>query len=249
MKKVIYFFAAALICLAGVNEAQAQKQAGGEKNLEFNFAPLGGNPIGVNGIRFRYFMDESSALRVNLFVGSSNTTEVKAQEGALSAEDPTSPMLETYDRMFDLTIRPGYEIHFDGTDRLSPYVGAEIDFGIGNTSFEEQFWGPSDADDSPGDFVTWSQTETNPYTRFGLNLLAGFDFYFADNVYLGAEFGYGFSVMSMGDTTIETDNQSAWGLANAGDADADLPDPTVNGSQFNVGPNVNGQIRLGFLFN
>lgn len=249
MKKVIYFFAAALLCLAGVNEAQAQKQMGGEKNLEFNFAPLGGNPIGVNGIRFRYFNSESSALRVNLFVGSSTTTTVTAQEGEFSPEDPTSPLLQSYDRAFDLTIRPGYEIHFEGTDRLSPYVGAEIDFGIGNTSTENENWGAQDPDDSPGDFVVWTDTTKDPYTRFGLNLLAGFDFYFADNVYLGAEFGYGFSVMSMGDTTVETDNQSAWGLNTLGDPDADLPDPTVNGSQFNVGPNVNGQIRLGFLFN
>ncbi|NQX90688.1 MAG: outer membrane beta-barrel protein [Flavobacteriales bacterium] len=248
MKKAILIAAAALFMVCGV---QAQKQTGGENNLEVQFTPLGGSPISINGLRFRRFTSETTALRVNLFVGASTDRSVTAQEGEFSPEDPVSPVLYMYDRTFDLTIRPGYEIHFDGTDRLSPYVGAEIDFGIGSMSTEEEFWSADD-EDNVGDldqFVTWSSTTKDGYVRFGLNLIAGFDFYFADNIYLGGELGFGFANTSMRDTEIETDNQNAWGLANAGDEGADLPDPTENGSMFNVGPTVNAAIRLGFLFN
>lgn len=240
---------AALLCLAGT-DVLAQKQIGGDKNIEFQFAPLGGNPIGINGIRFRMFNSETSAIRVNLFVGSSTIENVIQQEGALNAEDPTSPELREWDRTFDFSIRPGYEIHFDGTDRLSPYAGAEIIFGMGNTSTETESWGLDQLDDlSLGKNVVWNETNKNSFTQFGLNLLAGFDFYFADNLYLGAEMGFGFVSTNIGDDVVEVSNQAAWSIANSNTVDSDLPDPVVNGSQFDLGPNVNGRIRLGFLIN
>ena len=248
MKKTIMLVAAALLMVGGVS---AQKQTGGEKNLEVNFAPLGGNPISIGGIKFRTFTSENSALRLNLFVGSSSDKTVTAQEGELSFEDPTSPALYSWDRSFDLTIRPGYEIHFDGTDRLSPYVGAELDLGFGNVSTEDEYWGPNDVDNigEDGNNVVWTTTDKTGYFRFGINLLAGFDFYFADNIYLGGELGFGFSSMNMGDSTLEVSDQTAYNLEFTGDPDADLPADVENGSTFNVGPNVNGAIRLGYLFN
>ena len=250
MKKAIILAAAALFCVTGI-DVQAQKQIGGDKNIEFQFAPLGGSPISISGIRFRTFLDENSAFRVNLFVGSQTDKSVTAQEGAESTEDPTSPILYMYDRTFDLTIRPGYEIHFDGTDRLSPYVGAELDFGIGRMSTEQESWGANDIDnvDELEQNVVWSQTDKDGFTRIGLNLLAGFDFYFSDSIYLGAEMGFGFSNKSMSDTTIEVSDATAYNLANFNEADADLPSAVINGSVFNVGPTVNGLIRLGFLIN
>ncbi|MFT5958249.1 MAG: opacity protein-like surface antigen [Flavobacteriales bacterium] len=252
MKKAIIIAAAALFCVTGTN-VQAQKQIGGDKNIEFQFAPLGGSPISISGIRFRTFLDENSAFRVNLFIGSQTDKSVTSQEGELSIEDPTSPILYMYDRTFDLTIRPGYEIHFDGTDRLSPYVGAELDFGIGRMSTEQESWGANDIDNvgEPEQNVVWTQTDKDGFTRIGLNLLAGFDFYFSDSIYLGAEMGFGFSNTSMSDSTVEFSDVAAWSLAETGGGDATLeaPDAIVNGSTFNVGPTVNGLIRLGFLIN
>jgi len=251
MKKAVILLGAALLCLAGT-QVQAQKQIGGDKNLEFQFAPLGGNPIGINGIRFRLFNSETSAIRVNFFLGSSTVTDVIAQEGSINAANPVSPMLQEYDRAFDFTLRPGYEIHFEGTDRLSPYVGAEIDFGMGSMSTETEKWGLDNLTDlSVGKNVVWTETHKSSYTRFGINLLAGFDYYFADNLYLGAELGYGFATTNIGDDVVEVSNQAAWSYENSfgttlGD---DLPAPVVKGSEFNVGPTVNGRIRLGFLIN
>ncbi|MFM1931662.1 MAG: hypothetical protein RL226_965 [Bacteroidota bacterium] len=248
MKKAMFLFAAALI---GVTSVQAQKQIGGDKNIEVQFAPLGGSPISISGIRFRTFLDESSAFRVNLFVGSTSEETITAQEGEFSASNPVSPMLTSTDKTFDFSIQPGYEIHFDGTDRLSPYVGAEIVFGMGNMSTEEENWGPNDIDNAgePEKYVVWTETNKDSYTTFGFNLVTGFDFYFADNVYLGAEMGFGFAKTNEGDSTVELSDLVAYNLANGLASDEDAPVAIVNGSSSAFGPNVNARIRLGWLFN
>jgi hypothetical protein len=76
MKKTILFFAFALMTMTGIF---AQKQTGGEKNLEVAFAPLGGNPVSMSGIRLRLFNSEASAIRIGLFLGGSTTKDVTAQ--------------------------------------------------------------------------------------------------------------------------------------------------------------------------
>jgi hypothetical protein len=174
-----------------------------------------------------------------------------AQEGDFSIENPVSPILYQTDKTFDFSIRPGYEIHFDGTDRLSPYVGAEIEFALGNTSSEVENWGPNDVDNAgePEQYVVWTETAKDKYTRIGVNLVTGFDFYFADNVYLGAEMGFGFSRTNMGDSTVELSDLVAYNLANFLPSDEDAPAAVVNGSNSAFGPNVNAKIRLGWLFN
>lgn len=275
MRKVVFLFAAALFCLAGT-DVQAQKQIGGDKNFEFNFAPLGGNPIGINGIRFRYFNSENSAIRATIFVGGTRSEDPYADVDAVEFElgDQTytnGERLNDIESTFDFTIRAGYEKHFDGTDRLSPYIGGEIDFGSGNMkTTQERFTltGTQEGDNivasSP---VLWELTETTPYTRFGVNAVAGFDFYFADNIYLGAELGFGFSRTNTGDSEFEFDNDNAYffGISggqsitasNGDDAEFYAPGgdgngvdvPTLNGTMQAWGPTVNGAIRLGILIN
>lgn len=275
MRKVVFLFAAALFCLAGT-DVQAQKQIGGDKNFEFNFAPLGGNPIGINGIRFRYFNSETSAIRATIFVGGMRSEDPYADVDAIEFElgDQTytnGERLNDINSSFDFTIRAGYEKHFDGTDRVSPYIGGEIDFGSGNSkTTQERFTltGTQEGDNIVASApVLWELTETTPYTRFGVNAVAGFDFYFADNVYLGAELGFGFSRTNTGDSEFEFDNDNAYfyGISNGtsitaangddsefyspgGDGNA-IDIPTLNGTSQAWGPTVNGQIRLGVLIN
>lgn len=247
MKKAIFLFAATLMFVSGVT---AQKQIGGDKNVEMNFSPLGGNPISINGIKIRMFNSENSAIRLSLFVGSSSDKTVLAQEGEISSENPTSPILYQTDKTFDFSIRPGYEIHFDGTDRLSPYVGAELLFGMGTTSSEKENWNNNDFNnDGEIDGETWTTTNKDSFTNFGLNALFGFDWYFSDNVYLGAEMGFGFTSTSYGDSKMEISDVGIYNQTNGLDPDTDPPAATVNGSGFQLGPNVNGAIRLGVLIN
>lgn len=231
MKKALLFFAMALASATGLF---AQKQAGGEKNLEVQFAPLGGNPVSISGLRFRMFnADGTGAIRVGLHIGGSKEETVTAQPD----EDNDIPELIDTEKNFSFSIRPGYEKHFAGTERLSPYVGGEILFGMSSTTLEEQSWDDAKPGEDGGEDVGTLTTKDGT-TTFGVNALAGFDFYFTNNLYLGAEIGFGFAASSDKDTEVTYD----------GPLDVDSIDPTLNGSSNGWGPNYQGTLRLGWLF-
>ena len=213
MKKVVLFIALVATTVAG---AQAQKFQGGEKNLEVQFSPLSGNPIGINGLRFRMFNSESSAIRVGFNIGGSNNTEVRKQPYDIvdGANIKDMPELYSTDKSFNVSIRPGYEMHFAGTDRLSPYVGAELLFSMASSSYSEEYSSGVTADDNTAanatKWATWSITRSEGSTTFGLNAIAGVDFYFVDNFYLGAEIGLGFQNTSYKDSEIDLSDDKAY---------------------------------------
>jgi hypothetical protein len=230
MKKVILSMAVALACVTG---AQAQKQTGGEKNLEVQFAPLGGNPVSISGIRLRIFNSESSAIRLGLFLGGTKSETVQQE-----ADNDTDAMeLIDTEKSFDFAIRPGYEMHFAGTDRLSPYVGAELLFAMSSTTSDDQ----EQYTDQDGDPQVQTMTTKNGTSTIGLNLVAGADFYFSDAIYLGAEIGFGFANKKDKDQEVSYENPPSGvegGTSTVGN--------TKDGSW---GPNYQGTIRLGWLFN
>lgn len=208
---------------------ESMKFAAGDRNLEVQLAPLGGNPISINGIRYRSFMSTSTAWRINAFVGYSSSSSITQQE--LDSLD----QLETRDSESSLTInlRPGYEMHFSGTKRLSPYVGGEFDLGYTTSASRSE----TQVDDNTINYVRTTNENGSGSITLGLNGFAGFDYYFAKNLYVGAEFGFGFSYQSLLSSQETSDAD-----------DYDEPNPVKQGGSFNLGPNVNGQFRLGFLF-
>ncbi len=230
MKKVALFFAFAVACVSGVF---AQKQTGGEKNLEVNFAPLGGNPISTNGIRLRLFNSEATAIRIGLFIGGSSTSTIDQE----ADNDANALELIDVEKSFSFSIRPGFEKHFAGTDRLSPYIGGEILFGMENTTSEDQIQDDFTEDDN----FSYTQITKGGSSTIGLNVVAGTDFYFADNIYLGAEIGFGFS------RTKDKDNETTW--VDAPDGYDDATSTVDNETMVAWGPNFQGTIRLGWLFN
>ncbi len=225
MKK-LFLSVVASIAMIVSTIAQDYKPAGGEKNLEVQFAPLGGNPISIGGLRFRSFMTDKTAVRATVFLGYNSSSNITQQEdGTTGAKE-----LKSSNSGLTINLRPGYEMHFEGTDRLSPYVGGEVDIAIATSSD-----------------VTEVQVETEVYentvkgqsgfTRFGLNAIAGVDYYVAKRLYLGTEMGFGFALTS--NSTIKTETTIP-GAPNIADQN--------QGSSLNIGPNVLGQIRLGYLF-
>ena len=195
------------------------------------------------------------------------------QEGAMvipfDGTDVANPLTYSKSGSFDFSIRPGIEKHFHGTNRLSPYVGGALNIGYSTSSDTEEYWGPDDFTASaanPNNYVEWEQKTKDGSISFGLNALAGMDFYFADNLYLGAEFGFGFNFTSMNPTKYSSSDDNAWAVSSLGFQDTNFGNGTIdtdsngaitdvsvrddekNGSSFNVGPNVNGALRLGFIF-
>jgi opacity protein-like surface antigen len=226
MKKLFLVAAAAAFMASAAQAQDVYKQTGGESNLEFLFTPLGGSPIGINGIKYRKFTSATTALRATVFVGFNSSND------KFNGFDSTGDEVELSDKMsgFDITIAPGYEMHFAGTDRLSPYVGAEVLIGFSNSKEVSESI-PEGSDDIS------TMTETNGSFTGGLNALAGMDYYFAHDIYIGAELGFGFAFTSDFETKTEVEFD---GNTNEG--------TEPGGSSFNIGPNVVGSLRVGFLF-
>ncbi len=278
MKKVVLFIALVATSVVGV---QAQKFQGGEKNLEVEFNPFGGSPIGMpNGFRFRMFNSESSAIRIGFNIGGTNNNEVYSQQDKTEGSDGAVvilPELNQSMQTFNFGIRPGYEMHFAGTDRLSPYVGAELLFAMESSTLTREFHNANNADDvtKPENWQTWDMSVKNGSSTFGLNAVAGVDFYFVDNFYLGAEINLGFRNTSYKDRETTAGNEDAWKYS-AAQLDPDFYQATWNAEETAIeyqtiigpgdpspitnpngtsptknsgwGPNFQSTLRLGWLF-
>lgn len=228
MKKTILLLAAATTLFVSA-QAQPFKQAGGEKNLQLSFAPWGNAPVSLqNGvISFRKFnATGTAAWRLGFSVGSNKNTQPTIQAGDTIQFPKTedngfyilnhgeNPQADTRTSNFGFSIRPGYEKHFAGTDRLSPYIGAELVFASNSSKTEEDHIVEGNytatytltQTSEPTFQSPWSilaTTEKGGSTTFGLNLIAGFDFYFAKNISLGAELNFGYQTTSYKDSESE----------------------------------------------
>jgi len=237
MKKLMFTLA---ICSLVFSGAQAQKQLGGEHNVEVNLTPFGNSPIDGTTIKYRNFLNDDAAFRVALTVGSSSSSYAYYQEGEMLG-DPVSPQLNMETANTVLGIAPGYEIHFSGTDNLSPYFGIEAYYMMGSRSDKMEFWGPNDLDNvgQPDVYITWDLTNKQAYSSMGLNLLFGADYYFSDAIYVGFEAGLGFGTTSFGNHEIGTSDLTAFNIQFNGAFDpttagAAVADSFVGELPFNV---------------
>lgn len=254
MKKLV--FALALVSLVSFG-AQAQKQMGDEHNIELGFTPLGDGVIDGTVLKYRNFLEDNRAFRVSLMLDNSTDVYVTAQEGDESDTDPVSPQLQDTEKnsMFGLAV--GYEMHWDGQDRLSPYWGVEAFFMTGNSSYETEYWGPNDIDNVGQDAknVTWTTTTSQGANTFGIRLVTGADFYFTDAMYMGVEAGLGFASTKVTDYTIEISDLVAFNLENKLDQNTNAPVAIVGGiddghlSNFTLGNVFQSSLRIGYLFN
>lgn len=208
--------------------ASAQmKPAAGTKTLEVNFTPLGGSPISISNIRLRSFSSETSALRLGIGL---NYSSDKTNTGTTSDGKTT---LFTTNTVTNINLRPGIEKHMAMSDRVSPYMGAELDLAFQSTSDKTENETPAGSNT----VETTTVTGANGYTRFGLNALAGVDVHLVKGLYMGAELGFGLQYVANSDS--KTSSTVAGFTA---------PEPTKRGSSINFGPNVNAAIRLGWMF-
>jgi hypothetical protein len=230
MKKSVFFVAAlaAFVFISSKLNAQDFKPAAGDKNIEVNFTPFGnGNPIEINNIRFRYFIDPDFALRIGLHVFSNSTDDPDGvTDPALEIQNIVGLNVNSYElKEFEFGINFGFEKHWQGTDRLSPYWGLEAGFLTYSYTETVEF------DDGAGGTVDGEVSSGE--TAIGLNAVLGVDYYFAKKFYLGTEVGFGFV------STTSADLESEFGGTST----------TFKGpSNTEIGESVNGAIRIGFIF-
>lgn len=225
--------------------AFAQKPAAGDKTAEFNLsfqtgtAPvsygLGATALpGTPELRLRYFMADDMAIRVKLGLGSSSVTTKQVTGAGVT---PAVTAEKEVNSGFGFAITPGIEKHFAGSDRLSPYVGAELPIGFGSGATTE-----ISNSDNVGGAPTASgdsyKDESGSQFNLGLRLVLGADYYVADGLYLGVEGGLGlFSLSSTGEGTTTT---------KTGGVEAKVTTP--ESSSFNLFGASAGAVRIGYKF-
>lgn len=230
MKKIFLMAAAALLIGSTANAQDVFKQQGGEQNIEVRFAPLGGSPIGIEGIKYRKFTSATSAFRAEVFLGLQSSTEI----GLGGSEGETE--LKAGESAFDISIAAGMENHWAGTDKLSPYWGYLGTLGYGSERMTQEV--VTDEDDSVEKLVAMSQGSL----VVGVAGVIGCDYYFADNIYIGTEIGFGIQYTLMFDKNIETAGFDD-------DFNFQIDESTEpGGNEFGVGPYAVGTLRVGFLF-
>lgn len=179
------------------------------------------------GLRFRYFVSENLAVRVSLGLSSAKTTD-----NYFENEQDNSGGAGTYTTKQSVTtIGLGAEYHFSGTEKLSPFVGLDINFGMGKMSTE------GDQSDGAGYVANYSEKAEQKMGGFGINLLAGTDYYFAENFYLGLELGLGFNTYKIKE-----------GEASATFGGTTTTTKSNEQTNFNLANNVVGNLRLGWRF-
>jgi hypothetical protein len=239
MKKTIL----SLAVLASATFASAQESTGvlkavaGNRTVEFGFTPLGGAPISITGIQVRMFKSDKMAYRANIFLALNNKGEI-TQDAAVAAGIPI-PELKTKTSSFEIGLAPGVEKHFEGTDRLSPYMGLVLDLGFKSSKKVVESAEFSSVAATERTIQSKTTKGEDGFIRMGLMLPIGFDYYIAKHLYLGAEMGLGLGFTK--DAKVKT--SQTW-----------VTDPATTytdqkgDSQFNFGPTVNAKIRLGFAF-
>lgn len=145
-------------------------------------------------LRYRYFLQDNIAVRVTLGIANSSNTQNFFEDEAENTDGTGTYETKTG----ALNAAVGAEYHFAGTDRLSPYAGIDIMFGSGKVTTEG----------TNSDGATWiddySESSEAKTSMFGVNLVAGTDYYFAENFYIGLELGLGWQSMTQkeGESTV-----------------------------------------------
>ncbi|SNT29101.1 hypothetical protein SAMN05421640_3224 [Ekhidna lutea] len=202
------------------------KPIGGEKTLEVQLTPFGDTPVGINGIRVRWFKSESKVTRLNLFLGLDSDTDIIQQE------DTGQEELKARTSELVISLRPGFENHIQVSERMSPYFGLELDLTYQTSSQKVEEQNGSDVN-----YTKLINGAQSGFVRLGANAIAGMDYYVAKKLYLGTEFGFGFSYTGYLPSKIKSDI-----------AGFNEPEPEKQGSALDVGPNIVAQIRLGYAF-
>ncbi len=162
---------------------------------------VGGAPINfqISEIKMRYFIKNNLALRTRFSFDFSNNTD-----NVYNVINPNiAPFtLKSKQSNFDLGL--GIEKHYSGTDKLSPYFGGEIGFGINSNSLNgvNTFDGQSYSEGST--FTAQTVKSNSMYA----GLIFGADYYIVPSVYIGAEIGYGFAMQNYGTRQIWNSNSS-----------------------------------------
>lgn len=151
--------------------------------------------MGLNG---RYFVKDQLAVRLSLMVDNQKTVNNTA-ENANGTGGTGSFTTNNNSTMLFL----GVEKHFNGTKRLSPYIGAEIGFGSSGIKTEGVNFNNAIY------INNYTENGHRKFSDLGINTFLGFDYWVADGLYVGIEYtfaAYTSSTEKQSETVRKTNN-------------------------------------------
>lgn len=199
-----------------------------EGQLGFNASTLSFN---APAIRARYFVADNIAVRLTFGLNkTSETFNYFETENTNTGASGTE-----INKAGGWNLALGGEYHFAGTDRLSPYAGLDIMFGGGSATSE---WSNYDGAGYNADYKRDTEAKTS---NIGVNLVAGTDYYFAENFYIGMELGLGFGSTTVKEGTDVSSDVIAGTTVTV--------ENTSNEEKYSsLGNNFIGNFRLGWRF-
>ncbi len=192
MKKILLS-----VCLLATSIfAFAQKPAEGDHSFTFGISGI--NTIAVSApsatgtLLFKHYLKDDVAARIGLSVGTNSTSFTQATfTGGDSIKNTTSSTT--------WAISLGIQKCFKGTDKLETFIGADILIGGGSSksnSFSQTSSNPI--------FNTTTDVTNGSTFKFGFVPCIGMNYFIADWLAVGAEFGWGYISQSIGEGTTTT---------------------------------------------
>ena len=216
MKKVIFLTLGLLASNITFSQGTFKPTAGDMTfDLSFDSPFSSSKPISlINGFKYRYLLSETYAFRSNLNITSNKNKSIVYGIDDKGNTDYGMKGIST-SKNLDLNLRLGIEKHLNGTDRLDPYLGADLILGLNSIKSER------DKNNSGTYQNDYEYSSKQLSSNLGLSLIAGFDFYLVENIYFGTEFGLTYNTSFSGDeeiketsagTSTETINKSSGSL-------------------------------------
>lgn len=220
MKKIIIAFAFILASTIIVN---AQQDTLKSRDTDWGFAlNLTGlinnvslsNLTDVNNNNFilaKHHLTNEKVLRLGLGLKTVKNNWFNADSISLSSGNRALQEIDSTESRFDISVSVGIEKHLGSTRRLDPFVGGELSIGrIGNTKIDAS----TDITDVTGTETIQRIIQQDGGFTFGLNAIAGFNYFFAERISIGAEISLGYMYSGAG-----------------GDQSESLVDTPVSGAQ------------------
>lgn len=135
-------------------------------------------------LRGVYVLSERVELKLGLGISVLKDVQDNAKEGA--------EWSKVSDRTAIFAIEPGFNYCFEGTKRLEPYIGGELQFGIYSTK--------EVAETQNNKHIVKNE---NGFNSFGVAAATGFNFFVAKNLFVGAEVKLGVEVSKEKKVTTE----------------------------------------------
>jgi hypothetical protein len=197
-------FALLLAAVIGVSAYAQEEGKAGSFGTELNFSPLGNFNDGtnfslINGAKVRYFISDNMAIRGSLNFSTNPITSYSYEKDHNDAEVET--VSKNKDTFFGF--RPGIELHFVTTGKLSLYGGAEAILDMRRISSKTTNNRNSDFDEVKGSNDAGHRSSNT----FGFGVFTGADYYLVSNkLYIGAELGL--SISSKKELEVVTTNSN-----------------------------------------